>query len=217
MEKPKYKDADILLETPYVNVYDLQYEDGTHYYDASRRKKEALFASKEHPGMPDAVSGFVILKFPDRPRLLMFQEYRYPTGQYVLSIPSGLIDQKDIETDQPLIHALERELREETGIIIRDKDVMKVIQPLVFCSPGFTDESTALIAVVVNLQDDHELNQNGAEGTERFDGFILTDMEETKKILAEGCDEHGVPYPLVTWAAMMYFVSRQWEVLGKGE
>ena len=95
MKKPQLKKIDTLFENRYINVYDLCYEDGRHYYDASRRKKEDLVAASEKPELPDAVSAFVILRCLDgQERLLLFHEYRYPTGQYVLSIPSGLIDEK---------------------------------------------------------------------------------------------------------------------------
>ena len=31
------------------------------------------------------------------PCLLMNREFRYPTGQYLLSVPAGLIDPEDVE------------------------------------------------------------------------------------------------------------------------
>lgn len=35
-ETPVLKETRTLFETPYINIYDLVYEDGLHYYDASR-------------------------------------------------------------------------------------------------------------------------------------------------------------------------------------
>ena len=87
-ETPVLKETRTLFETPYINIYDLVYEDRLHYYDASRRK----------------------------PRFLLFREYRYPVGHYVLSIPSGLIDEKDRQDASPILSAMRRELAEETGI-----------------------------------------------------------------------------------------------------
>ena len=53
-----------LLETRFINVFDLQYEPGKHYYNATRRKAEDLTALKsdsEFQSMiPDAVSCFVL-------------------------------------------------------------------------------------------------------------------------------------------------------------
>lgn len=207
MKKPRLKKTETLFANRYVNVYDLIYEDGTHYYDASRRGQDDLVAVQEKPGLPDAVSAFVILNCSDgRERLLLFHEYRYPTGQYVLSIPSGLIDDDDRRTDDPVFHAIRRELKEETGLEIRENDTLKLISPFVFCTPGLSDESTALCAVHIDLNEQQDLNQEGAVGTERFAGFELVTREEAAMILQKGSDDEGIPYPLVTWAAMMYFL-----------
>ena len=208
MKKPQLKKIDTLFENRYVNVYDLCYEDGRHYYDASRRKKEDLVAASEKPELPDAVSAFVILRCLDgQERLLLFHEYRYPTGQYGLSIPSGLIDEKDRDSEDPAMHAILRELREETGLVLKEGDRAKLISPFVFCTPGLSDESTALIAIHAALDEKQHLSQSGAEGSEIFDGFQLVTRAEAEEILKRGTDDAGIPYPLVTWAAMMYFVN----------
>ena len=207
MKKPVLKKAEPLFENRYVNVYDLVYEDGRHYYDASRRKQDDLLAGKENAGLPDAVSAFVILRCPDgQERLLLFHEYRYPTGRYVLSIPSGLIDEQDRETEDPCVHAILRELKEETGLILQEGDEVRLISPFVFCTPGLSDERTALLAVHATLDSSHHLSQSGAEGSEIFDGFQLVTRKQAEDILARGTDDEGEPYPLVTWAAMMYFL-----------
>ena len=212
MKKPKHIRTDQLLETPYIRVYDLVYEDGTHYYDASRRKTGDLAAEHEETTMADAVSAFVVLN-GEKPRLLLFYEDRYPTGQYTLSIPSGLIDPADSSEENPLFHAMIRELHEETGIEITDQDKLDLINPLVYCSPGFTDECTALISVVVNSDWQHHLSQTGGERAEHFDGFVLADEQEVLELLRKGTDAYGHPYPLVAWAAMSWFVSGMWKTL----
>ncbi len=212
MKKPKHIRTDQLLETPYIRVYDLVYEDGTHYYDASRRKTGDLAAEHEETLMADAVSAFVVLN-GEEPKLLMFYEYRYPTGQYVLSIPSGLIDPGDSSREDPLFHAMIRELHEETGIEITEADRLALINPLVYCSPGFTDECTALISVVVNSDWHDHLSQAGGEGTEHFEGFVLSSRQEVLELLRKGTDAYGHPYPLVTWAAMSWFVSDMWKTI----
>ena len=205
MEKPKLRQIEPLFTSRFVNIYECSYEEGQKYYVASRRKEDDLSARRDEKGLPDAISCFVILEGKES-RLLLFHEYRYLTGQYVLSIPSGLIDEKDKMTENPILSAACRELKEETGIALTGEDEVKLINPLVFCSPGFTDESTALTAVHVRSQWNDELSQEGAEGTEIFDGFVLVTKEEAKAILKNGCDDEGNAYPLVTWAAMMYFL-----------
>ncbi len=77
--------------------------------------------------LPDAVSGFIILTSAGRePRFLLFCEYRYPVGHYVLSIPSGLIDERDRQDASPILSAMRRELAEETGI--NNKNAVKKLQ-----------------------------------------------------------------------------------------
>lgn len=54
-----------LLETRFVKVFDLQYEDGKHYYDATRHSSGDIAATKNETAFsemfPDAVSCVVIL------------------------------------------------------------------------------------------------------------------------------------------------------------
>ena len=196
-----------LLETGFLNVYDLQYEEGKHYYNATRRKLEDLASIKdeeEYKAMvPDAVSCVVILVTPDGDeRLLLAYEYRYPAGRLLLGVPAGLIDPRDKEEENPVLSAAAREICEETGIVIGDRDTLKVISP---------DESNALALVVIRLEDLSVLSQEGAEGQELFAGFELLTMEEAGKILAEGRDKYGNFYSMYTWAALMYFVNRMWK------
>ena len=103
---------------------------------------------------------------------------------------------------------MKREIHEETGITLKDTDRIEIINPFVFNSPGMTDESTALVAVCADLRNNAELSQEGAEGTEIFDGFDLITKEEAIALLKKGTDSHGIPYPFVTWGAMMWFVNR---------
>ena len=66
------------------------------------------------------------------------------------------------------------------------------------------------LCAVVHLPDLSELSQAGAEGSEIFDGFTLLTEEDARRILKQGTDDHGSYYPMVTWAAMTYFVTGLW-------
>lgn len=103
-------EANQMVDTPFVKVYDLVYADGTHYYDASRHDREHLLALKKERELtstiPDAVSCCLVLAPEgEEPMLVLFYEYRYPTGQYVLGIPSGLVDEQDRLRRNPLVAA----------------------------------------------------------------------------------------------------------------
>ena len=218
MKLPVIKKENVkpLLETGFLNVFDLQYEEGKHYYNATRRKLDDLASIKEDAEyktmVPDAVSCVVILETPeDGPRLLLAYEYRYPTGRLLLGVPAGLIDPKDKEEENPVLSAAAREIHEETGIVIGEKDTLKVISPLLYSTPGMTDESNALALAVIRRDDLSALNQEGAEGQELFAGFELLTLDQAGKTLKEGRDKYGNFYSMYTWAALMYFVNRMWE------
>lgn len=205
-----------LHDSRYVKVYDLAYKDGTHYYEASRRGVESLRALKPECELmrllPDAVSCCLVLAPQgEEPLLVLFYEYRYPTGQYVLSIPSGLVDEQDRARRDPLVAAMVREIREETGIAFGAKDSIRIVNPLLFNSPGMTDESTALMCAIIRGATKEALTSAGACGTERFGRFELVNREEAWNLLLSGHDWMGRPYPMVTWAALMLFANDLWK------
>lgn len=212
----KEENIKTLFESRYVRVYDLQYAPGKHYYNASRREKETLVAARPDGEfgrtLPDAVSCFVILKLPQKePRILFSYEYRYPAGQYLLSVPAGLLDPEDGTGADALIKTAVREIKEETGLMVLEQDTVKVVNPFVFSTPGMTDESNALVCAVLHPEDLTALSQEGAVGSEQFDGFCLLNREEALAVLEKGTDDRGIFYSVYTWAALMYFVSGMWE------
>lgn len=215
--KPVIKKENVktLLDAKFIRVFDLQYAEGKHYFDATRRTLEDLVAVKTDEEfkemLPDAVTCVVILNIADEePKLLLTNEYRYPTGQFLLSPPAGLLDAEDKSADNPLLSTAIREIKEETGITVTNEDSVFVVNPLLFSSPGMTDESNALVCAVINLENTSSLSQEGAVGSEVFDGFSLLTAKEARDILKRGTDENGVFYSIFAWAAMMYFVSDMW-------
>jgi len=212
----KKEQVETVYDSRFIKVFDLQYEPGKHYFDATRRSIENLAAVKNDEEfkqmLPDAVSCVVILKISGQePRLCLSREYRYPAGQFLLSVPAGLLDPEDAAQENPVFHAAIRELREETGIALEESDSIRLVNPLVFSTPGMTDESNALVQITLNREEMPKVSQEGAVGTECFDGFLLLTREEAQKILKDGVDDQGLFYPLYTWAALMCFVTGMWE------
>lgn len=201
-----------LLETRFVKVYDLQYAPGKHYYDATRRPKEELVALKSDEEaktmLPDAVSCFVTVETPgEAPRLLLSMEYRYPAGRFLLSIPAGLIDPADRDSEEPLLNTARREIFEETGLTVGEGDEVAVVNPFVYSTPGMTDESNALVSVRLHVNDLSALTQAGAEGSECFDGFVLLTKAEAEKAMRTGRDAQGHFYSAYTYMALCWFVA----------
>lgn len=219
------------FESRYVKVYDLQYKKDAHYLDATRRDLDNLVAIKSDEEfrdmLPDAVTIALIVKSKDGAvadnagkesdapksdcRLLLNYEYRYPAGRFLLSPPAGLLDPDDAVADEPLITATKREVLEETGITIKDTDKVFVMNPLLFSSPGMTDESNAIVCAVVELDDLSVISQNGAVGTECFNGYQLIDEKEAQKLLRLGRDNNGNFYSIYTWVVLSYFCSGLWK------
>lgn len=218
MEKPNItkETTETLLKTKFLKVFDLQYAPGKHYFDATRRSKENLVALQSDEAcktmLPDAVTCIVIVQEAEQEaKLLLTYEFRYPTGQFLLSPPAGLIDPQDKEKEQPLLETAAREIHEETGLTVSGMDTMHVVNPCLFSSPGMTDESNALVCAVLHPKDLSQLTQAGAVGSECFDGFVLLSKEEAQEILRQGRDAHGMFYSVYTWAALLYFVSGLWD------
>jgi ADP-ribose pyrophosphatase len=213
----KKEQVETLIDKKFVRLYDLQYEEGKHYYDASRRAVDDLVAVKSEEEfltmLPDAVSCIVILVMPDmQPRLLLSQEYRYPAGRFLLSVPAGLIDPEDVQAakesgdnESAILAAAAREIKEETGLTVGDFDDLFVVNPFLFSTPGMTDESNALVCAVLRRGNLDELSQDGAVGTELFDGFTLVTFSQAEQLLKNGRDDNGHFYSIFTWAALTYF------------
>lgn len=201
------------FESNFLNVYDLQYAPGRHYYDATRRKFDDIMAIKSDEeykkSLPDAVSCIVIVDTPQGRRLLLSYEYRYPTGHFLLGVPAGLIDREDIQefknnNDAVIKRTAIREIKEETGLEVKEEEIT-LINSFLFSTPGMTDESNALVCVNTKVNDLSVFNTDNAESTELFDGFRFLSKEEAEKILKDGRDDRGNFYSMFTWAALVWF------------
>lgn len=209
--------VETILDKKFIRVFDLKYAEGRHYFDATRRSLDNIVATKTEEEfkkmLPDAVSCIVIIEQKGKePQLLFSYEYRYPAGRFLLGVPAGLLDPQDANEENPVVATAIREIHEETGIVVDTKrDEVEVVNPFLFSTPGMTDESNALVKVVLKLDDLSELSQDGAEGQECFDGFCLVNKEEAKRILKDGVDGNGHFYSVYTWAALMYFATDMWK------
>lgn len=203
--------VETLKETKFLNMFDLKYAEGKHYFEATRRKKEDIIAVKDDEEfkslIPDAVTiAVVVYQKGEEPRLLLQYEYRYPIGRFVISPVAGLIDEEDKELENPFVVAAIREIKEETGLTVKESDEVFVINPCAFASPGMTDESNAFLCAKVYVDNLDELNQNGAVGSELFNGFELVNRQQAKELFETGRDKNGYFFSLSTWAVIGYFL-----------
>lgn len=217
MKKPELK-AEMIktcFESKYLNMYDIQHAPGRHYYNATRKNNDnpvCLMSDEEFKTMlPDAINAVVILRIKgEEPKLYFNREFRYPIGQFVLNPPAGIMDPEDKEDEMPLIKTAKREIFEETGIEVKDSDRIFVANPGMFSSPGLTDESNAIVCAVIDLDDVSSLSQDGAEGSECFDGYLLLDKQSALDMIKKGRDDEGKFMSVYTYICLMYFVSDIW-------
>jgi ADP-ribose pyrophosphatase len=209
--------VETVVDKKFIRLFDLQYREGKHYFDATRRTKENLVAPMTEEEfkklIPDAVSCVVVLeKEGQEPKLLLSYEFRYPAGRFLLGVPAGLIDPEDADCKEPIHTAAIREIREETGIIFDEKtDSIFTINPVLFSTPGMTDESNGLVCVVLRQDVEGKLDQSGALGQECFDGFAMVTKSDAQRILKAGVDDRGHYYSVYTWAALMFFAADLWK------
>jgi len=201
--------VETLLDTRFVKVFDLQYAPGRHYFDATRRDRASLVAAMSDEAframVPDAVSLCVVWHEDGQPdKMLLNREYRYPLGQYVLSVPAGLIDPGDRGTNRAdaVRSAAIRELYEETGITFHDPDRFTLIHPCLFSSPGLTDESNAMARLDLYGHAEAELTQSHAEATEKFEGFRFVTPEDAQALMA------NEPISVYTWIGLAAFLQK---------
>ncbi len=199
--------VETLLDTRYIKVFDLQYAPGRHYIEATRRDRAGLVAEMEEAAfrrmVPDAVSICAVWHAEGwEDRILLNREYRYPLGQYVISVPAGLIDPEDRGKDraEAIRRAAGRELYEETGITLTARDRFSLLNPCLFSSPGMTDESNAMARIDLFGHAEEERTQSHAEGPEKFGGFLMAGREEARKIM------ETEPISVYTWIGLASFV-----------
>ena len=203
-----------LFETRFLRLFDIRYAEGKHYFTATRRTQEDMLANMDDDAfrnmLPDAVSCCVILRTEgEEDRLLLTEEYRYPIGQFLLSVPAGLIDPEDRNAprDEAIFRTAKRELEEETGLQFGAKDEISLISACLLSSPGMTDESNAMVKMILHEPDLTRLSNKGAVGSELFNGFRLLTVGEAKAVMEKGADLDGRFFSTYTWIGIRAFLS----------
>ncbi len=95
-------------------------------------------------------------------RVLLIRQYRPPARRVVYEFPAGLID--DGETPMA---AAARELREETGYIVRSMRIF----PSAYTTPGLSDESVYMVLA--------EIDESAAENRNPCTDFDPSEMIES--------------------------------------
>lgn len=236
-KKEPRKNVELISDKKFLKFFDIQYDEGRHYYAATRRDLGGTFAVlSEKEGkfsIPDAVTVvFVIKDTFGNSYLYMNYEYRYAAGRFLLSPPAGLIDENEKSYAESSIkdiisnNANEEELFEAYGRIVFEiykntsvrelkeetgydaKDAQfTVLSNLVFSSPGMSDESNAFIKCVLTVDDIERCGDASPDGSELFRGRELISKEQARKLINDGRDKFGNFYSIYTYCALKEFLS----------
>ena len=161
----------------FLNHFELEavHRDGSvsPYYVASRAKdvSELKAVTKKNP--PDGVILYGVYG-PQKDRVVLIRQYRYPIGDYVYEFPAGLVEPGETMPDAAI-----REMQEETGLTFTPVDSGSYSRPF-FTTVGMTDESCGTVFGYCSGTPTNA-NQEDSEEIE----VILADRAECRRILAE--------------------------------
>lgn len=166
-----------LTDNRFLNLYEVEaiHRDGASspYFVASRnRTPETLKAVSGHR-RPDGVLMFGVYG-PEKDRLVLIRQFRYPLGDYIYEFPAGLV-----EPGESLVEGAVREMQEETGLRFLPLEEGCWSRPF-FTTVGMTDESCGMVC---GYCEGTPTNQ-GQEANEDIQ-IVLADREECKRILKE--------------------------------
>ena len=126
----------------FLSYYELEaiHRDGSvsPYYMASRNPEIETLKAVTHTNAPDGVVIYGVYG-PQRDRVVLIRQYRYPVGGYVYEFPAGLV-----EAGEDAAAAALREIYEETGLELTLKESGSWSRPF-FTTVGMTDESCATV------------------------------------------------------------------------
>lgn len=164
-------------DTPYLNFYQLEAEhrDGriSPYYMASRAKDIAHLKSVTGKNAPDGVILYGVYG-PEKDKLVLIRQYRYPLGDYVYEFPAGLI-----EDGEDMLSAGIREMYEETGLSFQPRESGCYSRPF-FTTVGMTDESCSMVFGYCSGTPTNA-HQEASEEIQ----VVLADRAECRRILKE--------------------------------
>lgn len=164
-------------DTPYLNFYqlDAQHRDGrvSPYYMASRAKDIAHLKAVTGENPPDGVILYGVYG-PEKDKLVLIRQYRYPLGGYVYEFPAGLI-----EDGEDMLSAGIREMYEETGLSFAPRESGSYSRPF-FTTVGMTDESCSMVFGYCSGTPTNA-HQEASEEIQ----VVLADRAECRRILKE--------------------------------
>lgn len=170
----------------FLNFYELEAQrrdGGTFpYYMASRARSVEELQMNREECHPDGVAIYGVYTpdgqaDPQREKIVLVCQYRYPLGGYVYELPAGLT-----EPGEDIHEAAVREMKEETGLTLQVWPADPAYEKPYYMSVGMTDECGSLVYGRCS----GEVSTEGLEATEEL-RVVLADRREALRILREEC------------------------------
>lgn len=161
----------------FLNLYELEaiHRDGraTPYYMASRNPNPETLKAVTHHNKPDGVILYGVYG-PEKDRVVLIRQYRYPIGGFVYEFPAGLV-----EPGEDLLQSGIREMFEETGLTFTPIEAGIRSKPF-FMSVGMTDESCGTVFGYCSGEPTN-CHQEASEEIQ----VVIADRTECRRILRE--------------------------------
>jgi ADP-ribose pyrophosphatase len=165
-----------LAQTKFLNLFEATYENklGNEktWMIASRKDLSSFQQIVENPKLETVDAVVIVAVHEPSNKMVLVRQFRVPLNDFIYELPAGLIDAKE-----PIETTLERELKEETGLKLKQINEAKSAKK-VYLSAGMTDESVALMYCTCEgepttkyLEEDEELD------------IVLVSKEEAKELL----------------------------------
>ncbi|SEQ33918.1 ADP-ribose pyrophosphatase [Lachnospiraceae bacterium RM5] len=162
---------DKVSEGEFINRFDITYKTVSGYpkvYEMISRDKEIHTLEELNNHSVDAVV-MIMFKDSDREKILLSKEFRMAPGEWVYNFPAGII-----EDGESFSEAAKRELREETGLEI--KEIVDTSFES-YSAVGYSNEKNVCVVGVC----DGEIRCSDSEFEEIEAGFYT--KEEVRELL----------------------------------
>ena len=150
MDTPKLARIDQVSDG-WIKKYILTYampNGAEHQYEVASRKGiddfRAHLEANADGKPPRGADAVCIVPTTPRETVVLIREFRYPLNSWCIAFPAGLI-----EAGEDLAKCIERELQEETGYTVVDRENLRMLPQAGYSSTGMTDEAVQVVFATV--------------------------------------------------------------------